>query len=97
PCLPPFPTRRSSDLDRVAVEDDRPAARLQDAGDGADQRGLAGAVGADERDDLAGADLEADAVERLRVAVEHRQVADRQHVSAASDRKSTLLNSSHVK
>ena len=40
------------------------------AGDGADERGLAGAVGADDGDDRALVDVERHVVERLRVAVE---------------------------
>ena len=49
-----------------AVEEDAPAAGLQHAGDGADQRRLAGAVRADDGDDLARVDLERHAGERLR-------------------------------
>ena len=48
----------------------RPGARRLDAGDGADQARLAGAVGADDGDQLALLGAERDAVERLRVAVE---------------------------
>ena len=54
------------------------------AGDGADQRGLAGAVGADDGDDLALRDLERDAVERLGVAVEEVEILDREHQPRAS-------------
>ncbi len=50
--------------ERTAAEDDRPLA-ADGAGDGAQRRRLAGAVGAEDGDDLALADLEADAVERL--------------------------------
>ena len=53
-------------------------------GDGADQRGLARAVGADDGDDLALGDLERDAVERLRVAVEEVEIADGQHHGRAA-------------
>ena len=49
----------------------RPRAGLTHAGDGADQRGLAGTIGADNRDDRAFRHLERHAVERLRIAVEH--------------------------
>ena len=48
----------------------RPGARPLDAGDGADQARLAGAVGADDGDELALLHVERDAVQRLRVAVE---------------------------
>ena len=59
-----------------AAEQDAAARRPQHAGDGADQRGLAGAVGADDGDDRALLDVERHAVERLRVAVEHIEVFD---------------------
>jgi len=49
-----------------AVERNLAAARigLLEAGDDAEQRGLAGAGGAEERDELAGGHVEIDAVER---------------------------------
>ncbi len=46
-----------------------PRARRRQAGDGAQRRRLAGAVGADQRDDLALVDRERDALERLDRAV----------------------------
>ena len=57
----------------------RPRARFVHAGDGADERGLAGAVGADNGDDGALLDVERNAVERLGVAVEHVEVFDPEH------------------
>ncbi|MGY4377548.1 hypothetical protein ACVWZ3_005187 [Bradyrhizobium sp. i1.3.6] len=45
------------------------------------QRRLAGAVGADQRDDLAGADLDIDALQRLDLAVGGAQAPDRQQGS----------------
>ena len=60
-----------------AAIEDAPARGLVHPGNGADQRGFAGAVGADDGDDRALLDLERDAVERLRVAVEHIEVFDR--------------------
>ncbi len=52
--------------DVVAVGHDAcPAVGGDDAADDADQRGLAGAVGTQQREDLALADLEVDALERL--------------------------------
>jgi hypothetical protein len=54
----------------------RPRARLLDAGDGADQRTLARAVGADDGHDLALGDLERHAGQRLGVAVEEVEVLD---------------------
>ena len=67
-----------------AAKHDAAARRPVHAGDGADERGLAGAVGADDGDDRALVDLERDVVERLRVAVEHVEVLDVQHQSTAS-------------
>ena len=61
------------------LEKNRPARAALDAGDGADQRGLAGAVRADDGDDLALADLEAHVVEGLGVAVIEIEIADRKH------------------
>ncbi len=70
--------------DLFALEADRAARRAVHPGDGADQRGLAGAVRADDGDDLALGDLERDAVERLRVAVEEIEIADGEHHEAAA-------------
>jgi hypothetical protein len=53
------------DLDLLALEDDLAAVRLVRPGDRLDERGLAGAVVADERNDLRGVDLEVDVGERL--------------------------------
>ena len=49
--------------DRGAIERNGSPVRRQEAGDGAQERGLAAAVGADEGDDLAVCDLERHAVE----------------------------------
>ena len=46
-----------------AIEPDRALARLVEAGEQRDQRGLAGAGGPDHGDGLAGRDLEADVVQ----------------------------------
>src|ERR1700729_866426 len=48
----------------------------QKAGDGIEQRGLAGAVQSDHRDEFAGMDMDRDVVERLRLAVMHADVLD---------------------
>jgi hypothetical protein len=50
--------------DVVAVNRDLAGRGNQDAADDADQRGLAGAVGAEQREDLAALDVEIDIVER---------------------------------
>ena len=51
--------------DVVAVDGDRARARRDDAADDADQRRLAGAVGAEQSEDLALLDLEVDRLQRL--------------------------------
>ena len=61
-----------------ALEADASGARRFNAGDCADQRGLAGAVGADDRHNMAFWDFDRDAVERLRVSVEQIEVLDRE-------------------
>jgi hypothetical protein len=72
--MPRLQTLCSAAGDVGAAKQDAAARRPEHAGDGADQRGLAGAVGADDGDDRAFGDLERHAVERLRVAVEHVEV-----------------------
>src|ERR1043165_1171689 len=59
--------RDGGDVD--TVDDDAAAARLVDAADGVEQRGLAAGGGAGEREDVAAIDVEADAVERAHVDV----------------------------
>ena len=63
-----------------------PARRFEHTGDGLDERGLAGAVRADNGDDRALLDLERDAVERLGVAVKDVEVLDLEDHSASSPR-----------
>ena len=57
----------------------RAAGDRLDAGEAAQQRGLAGAVGADDGDDLAGVDREVDAVQHLDAAVAGAQALDVKH------------------
>ena len=52
--------------DVVAVDRDRAVARVHDAADDADQRRLAGAVGAEQRENLAAPDVEVDALSALK-------------------------------
>ena len=59
----------------LAAEGDRAGARQQ-AGDRLQERALAGAVGAEQGHDLAGADREVDAVQHADLAVAGRQAAD---------------------
>ena len=59
-----------------AVEDDLPAARPQQPADGVQRGRLAGAVGADERDDLALVDGQGDALQGVDVAVVGVEVGD---------------------
>jgi hypothetical protein len=54
---------RGESGDRTVVEQDLPRGRALRAGDHAEQRGLAGAVGTDDAEDLALAQVEVDAVE----------------------------------
>ena len=56
----------------------RPRGMAMRAGDGAEQRGLAGAIGADQRDRLAGLDRERDAAHRLQLAVARLEPLDRE-------------------
>ena len=64
--------------DVVAVGEHRAGAGVDDAADDADQRGLAGAVGPEQREDLAAADVEVDVLERLEArGVGLADVADR--------------------
>src|SRR5262249_7901697 len=67
-----------------AAEFDTAVRWTMQAGDGADERGLSGAVRADNGDDLALAHLQRNIVQRLCVAVEHIDVPDPQHQSTAS-------------
>src|SRR6185295_15984968 len=71
----------------LPLELDFPGAGLLDAGDGADERGLAGAVGADDGDDLALRHLERNVGEGLSIAVVQIQIPDpkkRIHISVSS-------------
>ena len=67
--------------DVLAVELDMAGAGARLAEDRHHQRRLAGAVGADQGDDLAGVDLEIDALQRLDLAVGGAQAADREQRS----------------
>ena len=49
---------RASEMDRLAVEDERALARRVEAGENLHQRRLAGAIVADDAQDLAGIDVE---------------------------------------
>ena len=64
----------------MAADGDPAGGRDDDAADGRDERGLAGAVRAEEREDLALGDVEADAPERLEAGgVDLAKVLDRDH------------------
>ena len=64
------PDQRAGDAvigdDVVPVHQDAAARRIDDAADDADQRRLAGAVGAEQRENLAVADFQVDVLERLK-------------------------------
>ena len=67
-----------------AVERDRALGLPVQAHDGAQQRGLAGAVAPDQGDDLAVADVEGDVAQRLRLAVPGGEPPDLEAVASAS-------------
>jgi hypothetical protein len=78
-------------VDVAAVERDPAGARDLDARDRANQRRLAGAVRAHDRDDRAARHRERDARQRLRVPVEQVDVLDGErraagHISVSSPR-----------
>jgi hypothetical protein len=64
-----YPAWRAA-ADRHAAETHLLRLRLDEAGDGLQEGALAGAVGADDRHQFASVELEIDAEERLRVAIE---------------------------
>src|SRR3569623_3625411 len=62
-------------LDVLAADQDAALARIGNAADDRDQRGLAGAVGAEQRKDLDELDVEIDVLERLEAEpVDLRQI-----------------------
>src|ERR1051326_2044438 len=65
----PHVLARGPPADVLALEHDPPAPRGDDAGDGAEERGLAGAVRADERYDLTGVDVQRHALQGVDRAV----------------------------
>src|SRR5262249_19915033 len=65
--------------DRAAHQLDRARQRRAKAHDGAERRGLAGAVAADQVDDLAGADLERDAAQDAAPLHLDHEIANAQH------------------
>ena len=68
--------RRVAAGERLAVEQDLAVGRVDGAGDALDQRGLAGAVGADDAVHLAGPHVEVDAVEGAHAGVLLGQAPD---------------------
>ena len=67
--------------DVASLEHDTAAPRPRVAADRHQQRRFAGAVRADDRDDLASADLQIDALQGLDITVKGMDAADRQHVA----------------
>src|SRR6266852_1547513 len=64
-------------VDIVAIDGDVAFARIGDAADDADQRGLAGAVRPEQRKNLAALDFQVDAIQRLEAgAIDLRQIGD---------------------
>ena len=64
--------------DILAVEQHTAGGRTVCAGDGAEQRRLAGAVGPDQRQDFALVDFKIDVADSLKQAVAHVELLDRQ-------------------
>ena len=84
------------DLDDLAVELDGPGVRCVDAGEHLDEGGLAGAVVADERDDLALVHPEVDVGERLHRAEALGDAAHRQDALARASRAGGRQRHRHV-
>ena len=78
--------RRAGAAEVLALEADGAGARAQEARDGVQERGLAGAVGAEQRHDLAGPDRERHAGQDPDVAVGGVEVADLKHASGSPAR-----------
>src|SRR5215218_5027848 len=77
--------------ERAPLEDDLAAARRNQPHDGVDRRGLAHAVAAQERHDLAGPDRKRDVEQHLRGAVGGLEVRDGQHYSLSPPRSLSSL------
>jgi len=69
-------------FDRLAVEQDAATARLVEAGQAVEHRGLASAVRADQGDDLFFLDGQGHAVDRQQAAEAHAQIFDFQDLAA---------------
>ena len=72
--------------DVVAGDDEPPARRRDDAGDGAHRRGLARAVGSEQSEDLPGQHFEAQALDRDRLPVRLVVILHPDHRPAPGDR-----------
>ena len=84
--FPKLAERTGQAADAGVPQHDAAPRRAKHAGDGADERGLAGAVGADDRHDGALRHFERNAVERPDVAVGHFEVLDGEHYTASAPR-----------
>ena len=75
--------------DVLARERDRAPVRALEPGDAAQGRGLAGGARAEDHEELAGGDVQVDAIERLHVAEPLGQPANlqRRHLRARSSRR----------
>ena len=62
-----------------ALEENPASERVDDARDGAQRRRLAGAVGAEQRDDLAGVDVEVEVAQHRGPLVSGREPLEREH------------------
>src|SRR4029079_18087811 len=86
--------RQTGDVD--IAQPDTATRGLQHAGNGADQRCLAGAVGADDSDDGALRHFERHVVERPQVAVADFEVRDGQHQTASTPRYDSITAGSRT-
>ena len=75
---------RRQERDVLAVVEDGAVRRRRQAADGAEQRGLAGAVGAEQGDDLALVDVEVDVEQHLHRPVVHVDVAAHEELRVAA-------------
>src|SRR5690606_41565264 len=97
----PVSYRSASGVSPLSLHDALPISRIRllGAGDHPEDRRLAGAVGPDDADDRARRNGEAQVVDEqpVAIALAHAVELDHRAAEPLGDRKSTRLNSSHVK
>ena len=85
------------DRDRLALEEISPLSMLLMPGEALDQRGLAGAVVADQRGDLSGIDVEVDVVEDVHGAEALVELAGREDRFGHGVRPSRVVGTGRVR